>query len=217
MDWVKLIIPLIAVAVWILSHLANQQKEARRAPRSIPPPRPRERLESLPTATMSKHDDQYREEMDRKREPKPTGPRSLPRLRKKEQDSGQKPPPLPANLEPIFPPVIPAKRQDRERERQAREREERARELREQERRQRRDNVPPPLPPAVVAPEAVAKVGEAGVVLVKAPPRAIVGVFGLLKTPENIATAFLLKEILDRPVAKRFRRRVVTKDLSDNT
>jgi hypothetical protein len=38
MDWIKLLIPLIAIAVWILSHLASNQREQPRRPAPRPQP-----------------------------------------------------------------------------------------------------------------------------------------------------------------------------------
>ena len=38
MNWVSWLIPLIAVAVWILSNMARNREEQRRPPRSLPPP-----------------------------------------------------------------------------------------------------------------------------------------------------------------------------------
>ena len=94
MDWVKLIIPLIAVAVWIVSNIANQQKETRRPPRVPPPPRPRNPTEILtPSAfTRPSEENKYREELDRKREKKSSTAKTLPKtLRAKRLEPLPKP------------------------------------------------------------------------------------------------------------------------------
>jgi len=192
MDWVKLIIPLIAVAVWILSNLANQQKDIRRPPRVPLPPRPRDPLDSMGSKPPTKADDdnQYRAEMDRKREKKPIGGGTIARPRPRRGDYGSKPPPQPVVLAPI--PQISFPRKPR-----ATQSKQTAGEI----------YVPPPVIP--VAPsEPIIRVGEPAVPVVKPQPVAIKNMLDLLKKKENLATVFLLKEILDLPVSKRSRRKL---------
>src|SRR5437660_7061579 len=66
MDWVKLVIPRTAVAVWILRNLAKNREEPRRQ-RTAPPPRPEDgagpRRRRSPTEV-----DQFLEEVRRRRE-----------------------------------------------------------------------------------------------------------------------------------------------------
>ena len=190
MDWIKLAIPLIAVAVWILSNLANQQKETRKPPRvpTFPPPRPRDPVEPLATASRPKeNDDTYREEMDRKREKKPSVAKPLPRPRPRRTEAAPKPPPL--VLRPAPAPAPTSRSKDYA--------------PLDQTATSLFLTVPIPLPP-----EPVAKVGEPAVLVVKPKPAAIKNMLELLKKRESLTTAFLLKEVLDLPVSKRPRRRM---------
>jgi hypothetical protein len=191
MDWVKLIIPLIAVAVWIISNLANQEKEARRLPRAptVPPPRPRDPLDSLGAGPVGKPEEEnrYREEMDRKRERKPSAPKSIPKQRPRRGDNAPKLPPV--DLRPAPLPPYSARKPGKE----------------------QRPPTPADVPAAIplpVAPETNVRVGEPARLVVRPTPIAIKNVRELLKKPESLATAFLLREVLDLPLAKRARRRV---------
>ena len=181
MDWIKLAIPLIAVAVWIVSNLANQQKEQRKLPRVPPPPaKPRDPHDPLATEPVAKpdEDNKYREEMQRKREKKPVV-KTLPRPRPtKRPEIVLKPSRLPTILVPAPAPVV-------------------------------RREEPPPLPaPLPAAPEQVAKVSQPAVVRAKPKSAAIRSLHELLGKRENLTTAFLLKEVLDLPVSKRPKRRM---------
>jgi hypothetical protein len=182
MDWIKLVIPLIAVAVWIISHLANQQKEIRRPPRVPPPlpPRRREPFDRSASVPASKPDDdnKYREEMDRKREKKPSLAKPIPRPRSKRLESAPEPTPVIRDVSRTAAGV----RQDKP-----------ATDLY--------------LPAPVVLGQPIAKVGEAAARIVKPAPAAVKNMLELLKRPDSLTTAFLLKEVLDLPVAKRPRRR----------
>jgi hypothetical protein len=66
MDWVKWIIPLIAVAVWILSNLAKNREEPRRQ-RTAPPPRPDDGMGPSRRLTPVEVD-RFLEEVRRRRE-----------------------------------------------------------------------------------------------------------------------------------------------------
>src|SRR5262245_61821723 len=66
MDWIKLAIPLIAVAVWILSNLAKNREEPRRQ-RTAPPPRPEDGEGPRRRRTPAEVD-QFLEEVRRRRE-----------------------------------------------------------------------------------------------------------------------------------------------------
>jgi hypothetical protein len=184
MDWVKVVIPLIAVAVWILSNLANQQKETKRPTRLPParPPLPRDPIDSLASGprTKAEQDDKYREELDRKRDKKPGEKKSYPRPRPKRFESLPKPPPLPVVLAPLSAPAIPP-RQDKDLPNKA------------------ALGLFLPVPASVPA-ESIPQTGVA------AP--AVSQLRDLLKRRETITTAFLLKEVLDLPLAKRRRRRM---------
>jgi hypothetical protein len=56
--------------------------------------------------------------------------------------------------------------------------------------------------------EPVAKISEPPVPAVKSSRVAIKNMLELFKTRDSLTTAFLLKEVLDLPLAKRLRRRV---------
>ncbi len=62
--------------------------------------------------------------------------------------------------------------------------------------------------PVLAKLEPIGQVGAPAVPLVKATPTAIKNMRELLKNPESLATAFLLREVLDLPVSKRARRRL---------
>src|SRR5437868_1024175 len=85
MDWVKLIIPLIGVAVWIIANLANQKKENGRLPRApLPPPPPRARP-PVPLLVTGDDERKYREEFERKRTKKPAA--KVPSIRPRQSRS----------------------------------------------------------------------------------------------------------------------------------
>ncbi len=179
MDWVSLAIPLIAVAVWIFSHLAGQQKETRPPLRSAP--RPRNPLDPQASNAPSRpeEDNKYREEMGRQRENK-TIParRPLPQPkqpRPKRPMTGPKPPPLPAILLPSQP----------------------ASNI--------QDIALDALPLTV---EPVIKIGQVAAPIEKPKPAAVKNLLELLKKKDSLTTAMLLKEVLDLPLAKRPRRRL---------
>jgi hypothetical protein len=189
MDWIQLAIPLIAVAVWIVSNLASQQKETRRPPRAPlpPPPRPRDPLDPLATGTKAKPagDNKYREEMDRPREQKSSVPKPYVRPRPKRLEPASRlpsPPPVPAPvLKPVDRSRTPALDQAAKIE---------------------------PLLIVPVSAEPIGKVGGPPAPAASAAPAAVKNLFQLLKTRHSLTTAFLLKEVLDLPLAKRARRRL---------
>jgi len=184
-DWIKLAIPLIAVAVWILSNLANQQKETRRLPRAAPSPPPRPRDSAAASSKPPENDDKYREEMDRKREKKPSVAKPLPKPRTRRLETAPKPPPL--VLRPAPAPL--SRNRDKD------------------ERNPTATNLYLPIQIPVAA-EPAAKVGEPAVPIIKPTPMAIKNMLELLKKRDSLTTAFLLKEVLDLPVSKRPRRRL---------
>ena len=62
--------------------------------------------------------------------------------------------------------------------------------------------------PVLAKLEPIGQVGAPAVPLVKATPAAIKNMRKLLKNPESLTTAFLLREVLDLPVSKRSHRRL---------
>ena len=63
------------------------------------------------------------------------------------------------------------------------------------------------VPPAPLL-QPLGKISDLPVPAAKATPVAIKNMRELLKKPESLATAFLLREVLDLPVSKRRHRRV---------
>ncbi len=179
MDWVSLAIPLIAVAVWIFSHLAGQQKETR--PPVRPAPRPRNPLDPQAPGTLSRpeEDNKYREEMGRQRENKNLpARRPLPQPKQPRQKRpmvGSKPPPLPAILLPTQPASY------------------------------NQGVATDALPLAV---EPVIKMGQIAAPMERPKSAAVKNLLELLKKKDSLTTAILLKEVLDLPLAKRPRRRL---------
>jgi hypothetical protein len=179
MDWVSLAIPLIAVAVWIFSHLAGQQNETR--PPLRPAPRPRNPLDPQASGlpTRPEEDNKYREEMARQRENKniPTR-RPLPQpkqQRPKRPVAGPKPPPLPAILLPSQPAI---------------------------------NNQGVTMDALPLTVEPVIKIGQVAAPMEKPKSAAVKNLLELLKKKDSLTTAMLLKEVLDLPLAKRPRRRL---------
>jgi hypothetical protein len=193
MDWIKLVVLLVFAVVWILSHLAKQQKDAGRVPRPVPPPRPRpvSRDPNDPAAaaapTKPEDDNKYREEMDRKREKKPIAA-ELPRPRPRRYQAGLKPPPLPPMLPPAARTSL-SRRAERERPSET---------VAEQY---------VAVPVLVAEPLPVVKVAEPPAKLARPASPAIKGMLELLKKPASLSTVFLLREVLDLPLSKRPRRR----------
>jgi hypothetical protein len=181
MDWVTFVIPLIAVAVWILSHLANQQQELRRPPRVPPPRRPppiNEATSSPVAGSKPEEENKYREEMDRKRVKPP--PRTIPRPRPRRQEPLPRPTLVLTPLPPPLPPLLSKSEEFI-------------------------PSIAVPTAPLVVEP--MAQVGPPPIVAGK-PNAALRNLRDLLRKPENLAGALVLKEIFDLPIAKRPRRRM---------
>jgi hypothetical protein len=181
-DWIKLVIPLIAVAVWILSNLASQQKEARRPPRMppLPPPRPRDPQDPLSSTPKTKEaEDKYRQELDRQREKQPR----IPKPRAKRLEPVPKPPSAPPVRSSV--PQPPRYSDTADKDQAAK------------------------IDVVVVEPVAAQGLPKAGEAMTTKPtPTAIRNLRDLVKTRDSLATAFLLREVLDLPVSKRPRRRM---------
>ena len=177
MDWKQLIIPLIAVAVWILSNLANQKKETRPPLRPSIPPRPqRDRPDTSEPMSRPEEENRYREEMGAARKtrvftsPSPTRPATC------RPEKIARPQPRVVS----GPPALPGQSAKQE------------------------------LPLGVLVAGTVVsmevQVTPPVPVPITARSVAVKNVFELLQKRESLATAFLLKEVLDLPLAKRSRR-----------
>src|SRR5262245_7228541 len=68
MDWIKWLIPLIALAVWVLSNLARNREEPRRPTRSSPPAGGSGDPPSTPRRRSSAEIDEFLQEVRRRRE-----------------------------------------------------------------------------------------------------------------------------------------------------
>jgi hypothetical protein len=206
MEWVKWVIPLIALAVWILTSLIkSQQEEPRRRSTTRFPPQPQGGEEGTgprPRRTSGEVE-QFLEEIRRRRESgvKPAEVEQRPRPVVREAPPVivvEAPRPRPA---PRTPPALPPKRQPPRREEPA----------------------TPRKRPAVTEEVVVARIVSTPPITVAAPPPPAASAItlavsptapaarqflDLLKNPQSMRVAFLMREILDRPVSRRPRRRV---------
>jgi hypothetical protein len=207
MEWLKLLIPLIAVAVWILSHLAgNQQNQRRQAPRPQPPfdpdQEPRHPGRAASELERFLEDVKRRKEMEQVPEailiaeevaPPRKAPPPLPRpveQRRKSVPIGVKPPQrrreLAALVQPL--PVTPAPTSRTVTMPSSAVAEVQAPQA---------TQAPPPPPQALHRPEALPTKASKS--------EAVKLVQHLLRNRQALAGAFLLREILDKPLSKRRR------------
>jgi hypothetical protein len=221
MDWVKWIIPLIVIALYILGHLASMQREQPRRPMARspqPPPDPDERAKRRPASSdLESFLDEMRQRKRLEEEPvlaeessRPL-PRHEPRRgdeRSKSRAVGSKPPqtkppqtkPPQRRTEPVVvvqpmpvsaaPPSLPAVRSTTP----------------TITIKAATPMAPPPPPARPAAPQAAPQRLDAPTVTAK-PVSPLAGVVvDLLKSRQSLAAAFLLREILDRPLSQRCRR-----------
>lgn len=184
MDWQAWIIPVIAVGVYIVSQLMSREANKRPAARPTPPPpRPPEEPAAKPgqrPARVSTEMDRFLEEVRRRQKPPP---------KPREADQPQ-PSPRPAATIPVRIPEPVRTRVSKPAE-----------------------VIPRAIPvlkavPLPAAPELSAPPQPA--VVAMPPPRpatkAVLQVRELLKNPQGLAAALVLREILDKPVSCRPRR-----------
>ena len=182
MDWIKLVIPLIAVAVWILSNLAKNRDETRRQ-RTAPPPKPEDGMGPARRRTPAEVD-KFLEEVRRRRE-------ALEGKLKKPLSPPPAPVPL-AQTVPEFPrartipPPLPMPPPPRPEIRRSSVSEPVMAKL-----------VPTPAPePEVVVPAAPR------VTALPSSPQ-VRQTLALLRDRKTLVTVMLLREILDQPLCKR--------------
>jgi hypothetical protein len=189
MDWPQLLIALVVIAVYLLKHILSGQQETlvrRDAPRESEPPAP-------PVLTAEQSDVEMAQ-----RETEMDGRLGEYRKRRKEMEAGRPPsePPVVVvprpvpRYEPGAPPAPEARRPPRP---------EPPRVERKLPRRQ--DAIPVATP---VAPPPADVLLQASVA--RPAPRAVRKVVELLRDRDTLAAAFLLKEILDRPLSQRRQR-----------
>ncbi|MBM4068698.1 MAG: hypothetical protein FJ271_07105 [Planctomycetes bacterium] len=208
MDWLKLIIPLIFVAVWIISQLAKNKEQA--AGRAKPPPLPLDDEEAPRARRSASEVDRFLEEVRRRRaraEGRTDSPAVADRPRSK--PIAQRPPPRPApeparSLPPLaqVPPPLPIPSLAT-------------------------PTLPLPAPPPLPAPRkatpvtsssrlpqaeiAIAEVVSAdrlaplvaGTVARPARSPAVMQALNLLGSRQSLVAAIVLREILGPPVSKR--------------
>lgn len=202
MDWVKWVIPLIALAVWILSNLAKNQQPERRLPRVPAPDR-----DDTPRRRTAEELDRIISEARKRREaPAPVLP---PPVLEETVEASVAPPPraMPDDADKIPTPRKESRKTTRKEE---------------SPRRRRRL----PNPETVVANEEiiVARVvkpvqdtsaltptrSEAAVVTRSAASVAsantLLQVRDMLRSPQSLGVAFLLREILEPPLCLRQKR-----------
>ncbi len=204
MDWIKWLVPLIILAGYILSHLAKNREEPRRSQRPpLPPPLPPRDSGERPAARRSPSEvDRFLEEVRRRRETgeKPTVPAA-----REPSSRGERERPRPASKITAAEPVLRPQRTGREeppKPRPAR------RPSGAQEAAPFAKLVPAPAP----APPSLAETAAAQAVMhfpspaAKPVSPAAQQLLELLKTPQSLQTAILLREVLDRPRCRRPRR-----------
>lgn len=201
-NWIKLLVPLIALAVWILSNMAKNREEPRRNQRSPTPPD----MDSPPRPRRAPTDvDRFLEEVRRRRE---SGEKKSPPLLREAPASREQTRSRPVSgpvAEPVVRPHRPAPTSE-EGPKQRSPRRSAAQEAVPVA----KIVSPPPLPqltPAQVAEQAsIAALGQPGQMAAKDVSPAIKQLFGLLKSPQTMQTAVLLREILEAPRCRRRHR-----------
>lgn len=192
MDWVKWAIPLVVVGVYIVSQLAAQLRDAKRRPnRNLPPTRPDDSPSTPPRPRAQRPSpemDRFLEEVRRRQQPPPAQPRPV-QERPRPQPSPRPVVLAPASTSAPARPVV-------------------------------RTSPRPPnrkIPEAV--PAAIATLPTQTLPVISAPPpppptrvsvsadkpasAAVYQVLDLLRDRQSLATAVLLREILDPPLCRR--------------
>jgi hypothetical protein len=207
MNWAVWLILLIPVAVSILSLLFKSKEEPKRDGRLRPPPTARPGGPTRPGRRPVSDIDQFLEEINRRRREaaerrRPTEPTAAP-TPPPIVERPAPPPPIPQR-EPLRPVPVPPPRLPRRPER------ERPLPTRIRERPLQpepvlvAEPVPPPPPPAPPAPPAPAVPAVLGTYVVTRPPSpALTQLVTMLRSPQSLRTAILLREIFDPPVSRR--------------
>jgi hypothetical protein len=204
MDWIKLAIPLIVLAIWILGHLLRNQQEEIQPPRRLPPRPDDDPFKARPRRPASDVD-RFLEEVRRRREQQQ--PATLTREEEEAEfgRSSDAPVAKASPPRPVLPRPVEAAQAT-------------------VKRRPLRESVPTP-PPAVasvveevVVARLVASPGETsapigstlGLPAALAPgeasrgrPAAAAHLLHLLKTPKSLATAVMLREVFEPPLSRR--------------
>lgn len=202
MDWVKWAIPLVVVAVIILSNLGKAiQDRQKRTQRNPPPPRPDDGSEPPPARPRgtAANVERYLEGINRRRfeaerrKRETSQPRETPPPVRSARPAPPPLPPVPVLAPPL---VAPVRLVGQERpapplpQRRASEREAVAK-------------APPPPTPAPAPEAAPAHQAPAGPLVASA---IAPGLRDLLKNPQSLRVAIMLREVLDPPLSRRGKR-----------
>ncbi len=214
MDWIKWLIPLIALAVYILSNMAKEREETRRPLRPLPPPLPPPQDTGDRPKRSPSEVDRFLEEVRRRREEtakpaeaKPAAPRPV----AERQPVAERPaveqrprPQRPAPAEALSRPRPSGKEEPVKQQRPPARRPAAGQEA-----------IPvvqlaslPAAVPSLLAPPQPSP--ELGTVHLSVPPARAVSpaaqqLMELLKTPQTLRTAFLLREVFEPPRCRRAR------------
>lgn len=204
MDWFKLIIPIIALVVWIVANIVGNAQEQRRGPRRSQPKPPAPPKSAEEVARDNEEEERQQEELRRRRKAEADRNMEVERRRQAESDRERR----------------RTGRDDRPREPAVVVPEVRRGERRTEERRVElpRPREAPAVKPKLDEPVArelpaaasahvslAAALGEAAQVKRSAPSATAVEVRRLLKNPTSRAAALALREILDPPLVMRRR------------
>lgn len=194
MDWVQWVIPLIAVAVYIISALAKPKDEVR--PRTQFPPLPQggDPAERPSSRRTPEEIDRFLEEVRR-------------RKKSAEQQREKKPiPPVIVQERPRPAPAVPVPTPKRERPRLAEPPRPQLPPARPLPAPRPREPEPLPVPMAEVIEATVALQPPAAAVVARPSVSPVAqSLTGMLRNPSTLAAAIMLKEVLDRPLCKRRR------------
>lgn len=193
-DWVQWLIPLVALAVWILSNLARVREEEQ--PRRARPPQARSDAESAEAQPRKNSDvDQYLEEARRRREQREARKKAEAEARRStpvREEPRRAPPPVPpARVDPVRKPAPPPLPKVVVKSAPAA----RSSNPNLEEVVVAKIVTPPSPPPADVLPQVI----ETKTLQQPSRPK----VFELLRSRDKLQAAFVLREVFDAPLCKR--------------
>lgn len=209
MDWIKWLIPLIALAVYILSNMAKEREETRRPLRPLPPPLPPPKDTGDRPKRSPSEVDRFLEEVRRRREEtakpaevKPAAPRPVAERQPERPAVVERPrPQRPAPAEALTRPGSSGKEEPVKQQRPPARRPAAGQEA-----------IPvvqlAPLPAASILAPPPQPTPELGALHLSMPQARAVSpaakqLMELLKTPQTLRTAFLLREVFERPRCRR--------------
>jgi hypothetical protein len=217
MEWVKIVVPLIAVAVWILANLARVPREQPRSPVRKPPLPPKDSDQPpSPSRPGTSGVDRFLEEVARRRreaaERRRAGPADRSPAPPEERRSES-----PAPVRPATPPVVIPVARRAPRSRPAVEPRPRSRAA--EPPRAVPELIPARARPVVVevvevqplapppVPALVAATAFPSTTVARPTPRVASQTLALLHDPRSLSLALVLHEILEPPLCRRYSRR----------